>query len=152
MIYLEKEDLITSAFQRLIDESTGDTPTEGETIEDVRTRILNEVESKNIALITSYIGTRFDVLLIFNEDEPIRNELIVTILVKLCLYDIVRRNAARKVPADFKEEYDKAMELLEKIATGKIPVSGLPGLTDGNGNPVSSNTLWGNNSNKDFYI
>jgi len=152
MTYLEKEDLIIGSFERFIDESSGDTPGEGETIEDVRERILDKVEEKNIALVANYIGTRYDVDLIFDEDDPIRNELLINILVKLCLYDIIRRNAARKVPTDTKEEYDKAIELLEKIATGKVPVTGLPVPTDDNGDPIQSNTLWGNNSNKDYYI
>ena len=68
------------------------------------------------------------------------------------MYDIVRRNAARKVPTDYKEDYDKAIELLEKIATGRMPVNGLPEATDEAGYPITSNTVWGNNTNKDFYI
>lgn len=152
MIYLEKTDLVALSFERFIDESSGDIPAEGESIEDVRERILDEIELKNIKLVSSYIGNKYNVELIFDEAEPIRNELIVNILVKLCLYDIIRRNAARKVPTDYKEEYDKAMELLEKIAYGKLPVTGLPVPTDDDGNAITSNTLWGNNSNKDFYI
>jgi len=103
-------------------------------------------------LIKSYIGSRYDVEMIFDEDEPVKNELITRILVKLCLFDIIRRNAARKVPADFKEEYDKAIELLEKIAYGKLPVSGLPVPTDDDGNPIESTTISGNNTNENFYI
>lgn len=152
MIYLEKTDLVTLSFERFIDESSGDTPAEGENIQQVRDRILDEIELKNIKLVSSYIGNKYDVELIFDEGEPVRNELLVNILVKLCLYDIIRRNAARKVPTDYKEEYDKAMELLEKIAYGKLPVTGLPVPTDDDGNAITSNTLWGNNSNKDFYI
>lgn len=152
MIYLEKEDLITSSFERFIDESSGDTPAEGETVQDVRDRILEKLEAKNIALIKSYIGTRYDVENIFSEDDPIRNELLINILVKLCLYDVIRRNSARKVPEDYKDEYDKALELLQKIATGRIPVSGLPEAVDDNGNPLISQSVWGNNKNDNYYI
>ncbi|HCY81530.1 MAG TPA: hypothetical protein DHV22_08000, partial [Xanthomarina gelatinilytica] len=140
MIYLEKEDLVTFAFERFIDESSGDTTGEGETIQQVRDRVLDDVEEKNIALISSYIGTRYDAVLIFDEDAPIRNELLLTVLVKLCVYDIIRRNAARKVPTDYKDEYDKAIELLEKIATGRLPVNGLPEAVDDEGNPITSNS------------
>jgi len=152
MIYLLKEDLIASAFERFIDESSGDTPPEGETIQQVRNRILTEVEKQNIELITTYIGTRYNTVAIFDEDEPIRNPLLVKILVKLCLYDIVRRNAARKVPTDYKEDYDKALLQLEKIATGRLPITGLPQATDNDGNPITSESVWGNNKNKDYYI
>src|SRR5690606_40544341 len=121
MIYLEKDDLIARSFERFIDESSGDVPGDGESIEDVRERILDQTELKNIKLVSSYLGTRYDVDAIFDEQDPIRNELIVDILVRLCLFDIVRRNSPRKVPEDYKEEYDKAIELLQKIATGRIP-------------------------------
>jgi phage gp36-like protein len=141
MQYLEKTDLITASFERFIDESTLD-----------QVETLDNVEAQNIALIKSYIGSRYDVEMIFDEDEPVKNELITRILVKLCLFDIIRRNAARKVPADFKEEYDKAIELLEKIAYGKLPVSGLPVPTDDDGNPIESTTISGNNTNENFYI
>lgn len=141
MLYLVKEDLITASFERFIDESTLD-----------QAETLDNVEAQNIALIKSYIGSKYDVEAIFDEDAPVKNELITRILVKLCLYDIIRRNAARKVPSDFKEEYDKAIELLEKIAYGKLPVNGLPVPTDDDGNPIESTTMWGNNTNENFYI
>lgn len=141
MIYLVKTNLISHAFERLIDESSLD-----------QASTLDEIELQNIELIKSYIGTRYDVNLIFAEVAPIHNEMITRILVKLVLFDLVRRNAARKVPTDYKEEHKEAMELLEKIATGKLPVTGLPIPTDGEGNPIISNTMWGNNSNKNFYI
>ena len=141
MNYLTKDDLITSTFERFIDESSDD-----------HDDILEKVETQNIELIKSYIGTRYNVLEIFSVAAPIRNTILVRILIKLVMFDIIRRNAARKVPTDYKEEYDKAIELLEKIATGRIKLDGLPGPVDENGNPVQSNSLWGNNTNKNFYI
>src|SRR5690606_16745623 len=134
-IYLQKTDLINVSYERFIDESSGDNVPTGQTIGDVRSRILNNIELKNIGLVSSYIGSRYDVALIFHVSNPVRNEILVDILVKLCLYDIIRRNAARKVPTDAKEDYDTAMELLVKIATGRLPLAGLPTPTDDNGNP-----------------
>jgi len=152
MIYLEKEDLIASSFERFIDESSGDKPAQGETIDDVRQRILDQTELKCIDIVKTAIGTKYDVDAIFDEDEPIKNEMLVDILVKFMLYKIVRRNAARKVPTDYKEDYTEAKETLEKIATGRIPLSGLPIATDGDGNPLVSQSVWGNNKNDNFYI
>lgn len=140
MIYLSKEDLISLAFERFIDESSEN-----------NLEILDTVELQNIELIKSYIGSRYDVAEIFNPIAPINNEILKRVLIKLVLYDIIRRNAARKVPADYKEEYDKALELLEKIATGRMPLSGVPIPTDEDGNSTS-NSLWGNNTNPNFYI
>lgn len=141
MVYLTKEDLISSTFERFIDESTED-----------QEETLGLVEGQNIELIKSYLGTRYNVNEIFSSLTPIRNTILVRILIKLVMFDVIRRNAARKVPTDYKEEYDKAIELLEKIATGRIKLDGVPGAVDENGNPVNSNSLWGNNTNKNFYI
>lgn len=141
MIYLSKENLISLSFERFIDESSEDNE-----------QVLDTVELQNIELIKSYIGSRYDVDLIFSPPAPINNEILKRVLVKLVLYDITRRNAARKVPTDYIEEYDKAIELLEKIATGRITLFGVPFPTDENGNPTQSNSLWGNNTNSNFYI
>lgn len=140
MIYLKKDDLITLTFERLIDESSAD----------FQDTIIN-CELQNIELIKGYVGSRYNIEEIFNVLTPIRNTIIVRVLSKLTIYDIIRRNAARKVPTDYKEEYDKAIELLEKISTGRIKLTGVPLAVDEDGN-INSNSLWGNNSNKNFYI
>lgn len=141
MIYLVKDDLISLAVERFIDESSEESD-----------KILDTVEIQNIQLIKGYIASRYNVSEIFNVLAPIKHELLTRILTKLVLFDVIRRNAARKVPTDYKEEYDKALELLEKIATGRIKLEGLPLPTDENGNPTNSTSLWGNNSNPNFYI
>lgn len=140
MQYLLKPDLITHAFEWLIDESTSDFD-----------HTLKNVESENIGIIKSYLGSRYDVDTIFNKTAPIRNPLLVRILTKLVLYDVVRRNAARKVPVDYVEEYKEAMETLEKIAFGKLEIKELPPAIDEDGQVVS-NTLFGNNRNPNYYI
>lgn len=141
MIYLSKENLISGAFERFIDESSED-----------HADVLDQVELQNIELVKGYIASRYGVAEIFSPLLPIKNVILERILTKLVLFDVIRRNAGRKVPTDYKEEYDKAIELLEKIATGRIKLEGLPGPKDDNGNPVESNSLWGNNTNKNFYI
>ena len=89
---------------------------------------------------------------LFDEDEPIRNELIVQILSYVVVYGLFKRNAARKLPSKFKDDYDAAMKLLKDIATGVIKLDGVPAPTDENGNTIASNTIFGNLKNKDFYI
>lgn len=141
MIYLEKDDLIVQAYERFIDESSEDQP-----------NILDDTEARAIAYLKTVLGTRYNVNLIFAEAEPIRNELIVKILSVIVVYNVIRRNAARKVPTDYKEDYDEAMKLLKDIATGIIVLDGIPTPTDENGNSINSNTIFGNNKNTDFYI
>lgn len=140
MIYLTKEDLITASFERFIDESSQD-----------EQYILDNIEAKKIGILKSYLQTRYDVATIFNPDAPMRDEVLVNILVRLVLADTFARNAARKIPVGNKEDAEKAMTELKDIATGRVIIGSLPGAVDGSGNLVS-NTIFGNNTNKDFYI
>ena len=89
--------------------------------------------------------------LIFDEQNPIKNEVLAGALVTMILFDIIRRNSARKVPTDYREDYDKAVELIQKIGNGKILLSELPKAVDDTGQEVK-NSIYGNNSNKNFYI
>lgn len=140
MIYLTKDDLIVLAYERFIDESSQD-----------QEYILADTEKRAIAYLKTVLGTRYNVNALFDESEPIINQLIVDILSQIVVYNIIRRNAARKVPTDYKEDYDSAMKLLKDIATGVLVLDGVPLPTDENGQTISQ-TIFGNNTNKNFYI
>lgn len=140
MWYITKEDLITSAKERFIDESTLD-----------EEFILDNIEKKKIGILKSLLKSRYDVDKIFNETEPIRDEVIVSILVRLILAEAFGRNAARKIPTSSKEDATAAMGDLKDLSTGKVVLAGLPGAVDASGKPVSL-TMFGNNTNKNFYI
>lgn len=141
MNYLDKDDLIVNAYERFIDESSAD-----------QTYILDDTEARAIAYVKTVLGSRYNVDLIFDETEPIRNELLVQIISRIVVYNIIRRNAARKVPIDYVEDYNEAMKLLKDVATGVIILDGAPTPTDDNGNAINSTTMFGNNKNEDFYI
>lgn len=140
MTYLQKEDLITDAFERFIDESTKDDPA-----------VLDNAEARAIKFVKTMIGTRYNVALIFAVDTPIINEMLVQIISRIVIYRVIKRNAARKVPTDYKDDYDEALKWLTDISVGKLPLDGLPVPTDQDGAAIS-NSLWGNNSNPNFYI
>lgn len=140
MIYIDKAYLTNHAFERFIDESSQDQAT-----------ILDTVELENIMLIKTYLGSRYDVMAIFDTTDPIPNELLKRLLAKMVLYDIIRRNAARKVPSDYKEDYENALKTLKDIAQGKLPLDGLPVAVNPNGDPIS-HSMWGNNTNEKYYI
>lgn len=140
MIYIDKDYLISQAQERFIDESSQNDD-----------EIIDKIELTQIAIIKTYLGTRYDVNTIFDEDSPIENEVLKEILAKLVLYKLIRRNAARKVPNDYKEQFDEAMKTLKEIATGIIRLDGVPHAVDTNGSVVSS-SISGNLSNPNFYI
>jgi len=141
MIYIDKPYLITHCFERFIDESSQDDP-----------EIIGNTIAAKIALIKTLLSTRYNVDLIFDETDPVENEVLKEILAKLVIESLVRRNAARKVPTDYKDNYKWAMETLEKLSTGKIILGDLPTPVDENGNPSPSNSIWGNSKNQNNYI
>lgn len=137
MIYISREDLETDAFERLINESTTDA-------------ILDRTEEKVIGIVRTYLSGRYDADIIFDPDAPVRDELLADIISRIVLYRTFRRNAARKVPEDVERDHSWAMKELLRIQKGET-VLDLPVPVDEEGNP-ESNTLFGNNSNPDFYI
>lgn len=145
MQYLIKDDLITYAQERFIDDSSQDD-----------TDILDSLELAQIAIVRSYLSSRYNVNLIFSPESPIENEVLKSIIIRLLLYKLFRRNAARVVPTNSKEDYDAAMKELIDISTGRITLNELPAAGSGDngssGQPSNSNSLWGNNTNPDFYI
>lgn len=153
--YITDDDLTTESYQRFITESSGD----GEDV-------IEKCEERAIALVTAYISNRYSIKDIFgvetgrdlpDEEEdpdweipPLRNELLAEIITKITLYRLFRRNAARKLPEDIKEDYEWALKTLEKIQTGRILLELPPAMDEGG--MARSNAIWGNNSNSDFYI
>ena len=135
MIYLEKDDIETDVFTRFIDESTAHDD-----------KIVNRAELQVIGLCKTFL-TAYDVSTVFG-DTPVRDELLVDIMVKILVYKILSRNAARKISEDTKENYKDAMKMLEKIQAGKITL-GLPAVVLAEG---ESRSIWGNTTNKDNYI
>lgn len=140
MIYLEKEYLITHIFERLLNESSDD-----------YSDMLDNSEEEQIGVIKSMLAGRYDVETIFDKTAPVINAVLKRILTKLVIYDAIRRNAARKVPTDYKEEYEWAMKMLEKLSTGAIVLDDLP-KPPLNPDGTSGTTMHGNLSNKNFYI
>lgn len=141
MIYLNKDDLIDIIQQHLLDDSIQMSDT-----------ILDSLELKAIAFASSYISGRYNAPLIFDVEKPLRHPVLVQAIAMMVVYRAVRRNAARKVPEDYMEIYKEGIEILENIQSGKQRLDTLPKVekVDGNGNP--SRLMWGNSTNKDYFL
>jgi phage gp36-like protein len=139
MIYITIDDLKTDSYERFIDSSTEDFP-----------ESKDKAELKAIGMCKTLMRARYDVDTIFDDADPVRDEFLVDIIVRLTLAKLFGRNAARKLPSDIKDDYKEAKADLEKINAGKITLE-LPSANDAEGNPISD-SIWGNNTNKDYYI
>ncbi|MFN8238623.1 MAG: phage protein Gp36 family protein [Chitinophagales bacterium] len=140
LLFITENDLKTGSFVSVITDSINDYAAAAE-----------EIEKNNIALIKGKIGTRYDVSAIFSATGNNRNRTIVKVLTILVLYDLIRRNAMRKVPDDYKEDWNWAMKWLDAVRDGKESPQDLPIIDTTTGDSLSE-VLYGNNSNQDFRL
>ena len=132
--FLTEDDLKTQLFENYIDDSVQ---------EDLEA--LDNIEAQQIAFMKSKLRSRFDLTVVFSsanyEDKPI----IKQVLTALVNYFVVKRNAARKIPTDFKDNYNWAIKWLNEVRDGKetpeLPLK----------EAVKKEVLWGNNKNEDYY-
>ena len=141
MKYLDLDYLYTHAFERAITESTADFE-----------QTLDNLETETIALVKSYLSQYYNVAKIFDETDPVKNGVLSKVMTKIILYEAVRRNAYRKVPTDYAEDYKWAIETLEKLNNGKMNLTDLPPKESTPDSPDTSSLMWGNLSNKNLYI
>ena len=113
----------------------------------IKVEAANRGESKKGKVISDEIK-RSSIL--FTAAGAERHYLIIKILVKLVLYDFIRRNASRKVPDDFVKDWEWANKLLESIKAGTEIPDGLPAFVNADGS--TGRIISGNNKNEDFYI
>jgi phage gp36-like protein len=139
MRYITREDLIEVIQGRLLDES----------VAELHDTILDGLESKAIDFAISYISGRYHTDKIFGE-PVMRSGLLVQAIAMIVVYRAVRRNAARKVPDDFPDMYSEAIKILSNIQTGSQSLPGMPEITGDDG--TTGSLMYGNNTNKDFYI
>lgn len=114
-------------------------------------KILEDLEARAMAIVSAKLTGRYDLDAIFDAEEVDRHHLIVHFVLTITVYHFLRRNAARKVPSDYKDEYMAVMKDLEKIQAGKLTPDGLPKPTDGNGDVVAKPII-ANRKNNDYYI
>lgn len=143
MRYLTIEDLNTDSFQKFITESTKDFE-----------ESIDKAELRAIGIAKPFLrNADYDIMAIFDEDFPLRNEMLVDILVKITLKLIFGRNAARKVPEDVRTDYNDAIKWLEKISTSKITLEFMtPDEEEDDGKDGDDKLFYGNLKNSNYYI
>lgn len=138
MRYLEKEDLIEVIQEYFLDDS-----------KQFDDRVTDGLEEKAIAFVTSYISGRYKADEIFG-DTVKRQPLLIFVISRLVVYWTVRRNAARKVPEDYKTIYDEAVSILAKIQSGVQTLPGMPEVTGDGGS--TAELMYGNTTNDNLFI
>lgn len=140
MRYITKEDLRPVIQERLLQESI-----------QADDSILDKLEETAIGFAVSYMSGKYDTEAIFDKEKPLRNKVLVHVIASLTVYWAVRRNAARKVPEDYTDMYEKSEKTLEKIQAGSLQLPGLPEIGNG-GDGQPGGMMFGNNQNRDYFI
>lgn len=138
MRYLEKEDLIEVIQEYFLDDS-----------KQFDDKVTDGLEEKAIAFVISYISGRYKTDEIF-ADPVKRTPLLIFVIARLVVYWTVRRNAARKVPEDYKTIYDEAVSILSKIQSGVQTLPGMPEVTGNDGS--TAELMYGNTTNDNLFI
>lgn len=138
MRYLEKEDLVEVIQEYFLDDS-----------KQFDDKVTDGLEEKAIAFVISYISGRYKTDEIF-ADPVKRTPLLIFVIARLVVYWTVRRNAARKVPEDYKTIYDEAVSILSKIQSGVQTLPGMPEVTGNDGS--TAELMYGNTTNDNLFI
>lgn len=134
--FIQFEDLETRVFEDYLDESQQ---------EDIRAT--QEIEKQAISMVKSKLRARFDVDIIFTDAPYPGRDLIIWAISGIVSYRLIKRNAARKVPSDMKDEYKEVMDWLNDVRDGKEnPDFPLLDETERRG------VLWGNSKNENLYL
>lgn len=98
--------------------------------------IVDQIIKECISTMTTYLGSYYDMALVFSKTGDARNLTVLKYLKAIVAHDIPKRRK-KPVPKDADADYQEAMNWLEKIASGEWKAD-LPPKTedeDGDGNP-----------------
>ena len=107
MPFLIKDDLNTVSTTEIIDLLTNSNDD-----------IVDEIIGECIDVMITYLGSYYDMDSAFAEVGANRNKTLVKYLKALVIYEIPKRRGKR-VPRDEAEDYNEAMNWLEKVAAGE---------------------------------
>ena len=133
--FLASKELEGRLFSQFIDE------TNPEDVDAIKT-----IEKQAIALVKSKLKSRYDITDMFGAAEYTGRDLIVWAVVGIVVYRFIRRNAARKVPTDFADDYKEVMKWLTDVRDG-LEDPELPALPE-----ADKKVFWGNNKNENLYL
>lgn len=134
--FLTPEDLETRVFEDYLDDS------EQEDIEATQ-----NIEKQAMSLVKSKLRKRYDTDIIFTDAPYDGRDLIIWAMSGIVSYRLIRRNAARKIPSDIKEDYKEVMAWLNDVRDGNENPE-LPMLPEEDQKGV----LWGNSTNQNLYV
>jgi phage gp36-like protein len=96
--------------------------------------VIEIIEDQSIALMRSYLNTRYDCDAIFSAADSDRNGLILMMSLDITVYNIFCVHNPQKISQVTKDRYDRALEWLRRVSRGEASIDGAPLLPAGHGN------------------
>ncbi|HMO63312.1 MAG TPA: DUF1320 family protein [Ferruginibacter sp.] len=88
--------------------------------------VITDNAARSIDEVKAYLNGRYDTNAIFSADGDNRNKYILRITTTIALYYIYLIHNPRKLHQAMVDEFERAIETLEKIQKGVINPEGLP--------------------------
>jgi phage gp36-like protein len=88
--------------------------------------VIEIIEDQSIALMRSYLNTRYDCDIIFAATGNDRNKLILMILLDITVYNIFCIHNPQKISQITRDRYDRALEWLRRVSKGQANIDGAP--------------------------
>jgi len=88
--------------------------------------IVEIIEDQSIALMRSYLNSRYNCDAIFSATGSNRNSLILMMALDITVYNISSIHNPQKISPITKDRYDRAMEWLKQVNKGQASIDGAP--------------------------
>lgn len=138
--YLEPEDYDSTLHSEIIDSLTRSDDT-----------ILEQCQNDAIAEVKGYLSSRYDVDAIFSARGTDRNNLILMYVKDIAIYHVFCVHNPYKMSVIRKERYERAMEWLRQVSSGKLAIAGAPELDAEVRKQRSNFTILSNKMNDPHY-
>ena len=92
--------------------------------------IIEILEDQSIALMRSYLNSRYDCDKIFSATGDERNNLILMLALDITVYNVFCVHNPQKISQITKDRYDRAITWLKEVNAGKAAIDGAPLLPD----------------------
>lgn len=92
--------------------------------------VVEVCEDRAISEMRSYLGKYYDCDKIFSASGDERHPLVLMMAIDICVYHIFCLHNPYKISEIRKDRYDRAVEWLKGVASGKVTIDGAPRLPE----------------------
>jgi phage gp36-like protein len=135
-MFLAKEDFYNQIRQLRFEQMTEDS-----------TLVIEQASSEAVAVVRNYLFSLYDTEVIFTQTGSNRNTLVMLWCKNIAVFILHKRLPQAMIPPHVQVSYEDTLRMLDKVASGNMPVDLPPRKEDTNGDGVLdsnvTNFAWG---------